>query len=184
METGPLFFALAIPAILFAGISKGGFGSNAAFAAAPFLALILEPAQALGIMMPLLMLMDVSALPAYWRKWDRAASRLLIAGGIPGVLAGAALFRVAEPDLIRLAIGAISIGFVIFQVARRRGWIRAERLPSGPLAGVLVVEQAVAAGQVQQLAADLLQLCGDRLGHAGYLREEWAKNRLRDKLRA
>ena len=59
MELDTTFFALAVPAVLFAGISKGGFGSGAAFAATPILALILEPAQAVGLMLPLLMLMDI-----------------------------------------------------------------------------------------------------------------------------
>lgn len=64
------FFLFAIPAVLFAGISKGGFGSGAAFAASPFLALIIEPKFAVGVMLPLLMLMDVTSLKPYWRKWD------------------------------------------------------------------------------------------------------------------
>ena len=54
------FFALAIPAIIFAAISKSGFGSSAAFAAAPILALVLDPAMALGVVLPLLMLVDIS----------------------------------------------------------------------------------------------------------------------------
>jgi hypothetical protein len=41
------FFAIAGAAVTFAGISKGGFGSGAAFAAAAILALVVEPAMAL-----------------------------------------------------------------------------------------------------------------------------------------
>ena len=41
----PTFFAIAGPAVMFAGISKGGFGSGAAFAAASLLALVVEPAR-------------------------------------------------------------------------------------------------------------------------------------------
>jgi len=56
------FFAIAVPAVIFAGISKGGFGSGAAFASASILALVVPPGQALGIMLPLLMLIDVVTL--------------------------------------------------------------------------------------------------------------------------
>jgi len=63
------FFAIAIPAVLFAGISKGGFGSAAAFAASPFLALILEPSQAVAIMLSLLIIMDFQAARFYWQQW-------------------------------------------------------------------------------------------------------------------
>jgi uncharacterized membrane protein YfcA len=56
------FFAIAIPAVLFAGVSKGGFGAGASFAATPILALVLPPEMALGILLPLLMLADVTTL--------------------------------------------------------------------------------------------------------------------------
>ncbi len=119
------FFLIAGPAVLFAGISKGGFGSGAAFASASVLALVVEPGLALGVMLPLLMLIDVSTLRPYWRKWDSQAAVLLIAGAVPGVALGAALYKVADADVFRVLIGAISVGFVLWQFAVRRGWVRA-----------------------------------------------------------
>ena len=59
LELDLSFFMIAAPAVVFAGISKGGFGSGAAFVAASILALTLPPGLALGVMLPLLMLMDV-----------------------------------------------------------------------------------------------------------------------------
>jgi len=50
MQLDLTFFALAVPAVIFAGVLKGGFGSGAAFAATPLLALILEPGAAIGLM--------------------------------------------------------------------------------------------------------------------------------------
>ena len=120
------FFLFEIPAVIFAGTSKGGFGSGAAFAATPLLALIIEPAAAVGLMLPLLMLMDVGALKPYWRKWDIEVSRVLLIGAVPGIALGAALFGLADPDLFRILIGAVAIGFVLFQGARRLGWLRLE----------------------------------------------------------
>ncbi|MDU9005841.1 sulfite exporter TauE/SafE family protein [Sedimentitalea todarodis] len=128
------FFALAAPAVLFAGISKGGFGSGAAFASASILALILEPGQALAIMLPLLMLIDLTALKSYWGKWNWSDARVLILGGLPGVALGALLFRSADADVLRFLIGAISIGFVVWRFARRNGLIRvSSRKASTPL---------------------------------------------------
>ncbi|SEW02009.1 hypothetical protein SAMN05444851_0911 [Aliiroseovarius sediminilitoris] len=117
------FFAFAIPAVIFAGISKGGFGSGAAFAATPLLALILEPGAAIGLMLPLLMLMDVTALKPYWRKWDTPSAKALVLGAVPGVAVGALLYSIADPDIFRLLIGLIAVGFVAFQAARARGLI-------------------------------------------------------------
>ena len=113
----PLFYAVAVPAVLFAGISKGGFGSGAAFAATPILALIVDPGVALGVMLPLLMLMDLASLRPYWRKWSWPDARLLLIGGVPGVVLGAALWRVAPDDLIRLLIAVVSLAFVAWQVS-------------------------------------------------------------------
>ena len=131
------FFAVAIPAVIFAGVSKGGFGSGAAFAATPILALILPPELAVGIMLPLLMVMDVAALKAYWGKWSASAVRVLVLGGLPGVLLGALFWNSANPDLLRLLIGVLAVGFVAFQLARGHGWIRASARPAGTVAGLI-----------------------------------------------
>ena len=124
MLSDPSFYLLAIPAVLFAGVSKAGFGSGAAFAAAAILALAVDPGVALGLMLPLLMLVDAATLGPYWRQWSWPDARLLILGALPGTALGAALWRVADDDLIRLLIGIVSLAFVAWQVARGRGWIR------------------------------------------------------------
>lgn len=116
--TGPVF-AVTIPAVIFAGISKGGFGSGVAFASASVLALVLDPGIALGIMLPMLMLIDVSSLPAYWRKWSWPAARVLLLGGIPGTIVGALFYAWANPDAIRLIIGLVAVAFVAWQGARK-----------------------------------------------------------------
>lgn len=40
MITDPLFYLLAVPAALIAGISKGGFGSGLALIAVPMMSLV------------------------------------------------------------------------------------------------------------------------------------------------
>jgi uncharacterized protein len=141
MELDAQFFMVAIPAVLFAGISKGGFGSGAAFAASSILALALEPAQALGIMLPLLMVMDAATLRPYWNKWSAPDAWLLVLGALPGVALGAWLYTIADADVFRLLIGGISIAFVLWQLALKLGLIRAARaeLPlwAGALAGAV-----------------------------------------------
>lgn len=124
--------------MLFAGISKGGFGSGAAFAAASILALVIEPGLALGVMLPLLMLIDASALRPYWRKWSGIDVKLLLIGGLPGIAVGAALYQVASPDLFRLLIGGVAVGFVVWHLALASGLIRLARTRMPDLAGVLI----------------------------------------------
>lgn len=135
------FFAVAAPAVLFAGISKGGFGSGAAFASAAILALILAPGQALAIMLPLLMLIDATTLGPFWKKWSWPDSRVLILGALPGVALGALLYRSADADVLRLLIGGIALAFVVWQLAQRNGLVPmpAARLPApaGLVAGLV-----------------------------------------------
>ncbi|MDE3123274.1 MAG: sulfite exporter TauE/SafE family protein [Paracoccaceae bacterium] len=131
------FFAVAIPAVLFAGVSKGGFAGGGAFAATPILALVIAPGHAVGLMLPLLMMMDVATLRPYWGKWDRTAARLLLIGAVPGIALGAAIYRLTNPNVFKLLIGAISIGFVAFQMARQTGLLRIEGKGGGTRAGLI-----------------------------------------------
>jgi uncharacterized protein len=139
LELNFVFFSLAVPAILFAGFSKGGFGGGAAFASTSILALMLQPEQALALMLPMLMMMDVAALGAYWKKWSWYDAKMMLLGCVPGVALGVWLFHVADADVLRLMIGIMSIAFVMWQLAKATGIIRpfANRLPGwvGVLSG-------------------------------------------------
>jgi uncharacterized membrane protein YfcA len=130
-------FAVAIPAVIFAGISKGGFGSGVAFASASILAIALTPTLALGLMLPLLMLIDVASLPAYWRKWDWAAARVLLIGAVPGTILGALFFAWMDPDAIRLLIGLVALLFVGWQLAQSAGLLRLGGTRLGPEVGMI-----------------------------------------------
>ncbi len=120
LELNWFFFAIAGPAVIFAGISKGGFGSGASFAAAVFLALVIDPSLALGVMLPLLMLIDLATLRPYWKQWLGRPALLLILGSIPGAALGAYLFAWTNEDMLRVLIGAIALGFVVWQFLQRR----------------------------------------------------------------
>lgn len=120
MSDSITFWILAPLAVVFAGISKGGFGSGAAFASSAVLAIIVPPSQALGLMLPLLMLVDLVTLRPYWKQWSVPDACVLVIGGVPGVVAGVALFKVASDDGLRLLMGAVSLGFVAWQLWPRK----------------------------------------------------------------
>lgn len=124
-------------AAIFAGISKGGFGSGAAFASASVLALVLPPAQALGIMLPLLMLIDVATLKPYWQRWSWRETKLLLWGGIPGTALGAYLYTLVDADFFRLLIGGISLAFVAWQIGTGTGLIKTAQKPLSGWIGLL-----------------------------------------------
>lgn len=137
MEMNLAFFAAAIPAVLISAVSKGGFGGGAGFVSAPLLALAMPPAQAVGLLLPLLMLMDLVSLPPYWRKWDVRHSALLMVGGTFGTLLGWWVFGSISPDGVRLFIGLTAVGFVLFQAARSSGWLAPPTTDPGTPKGLL-----------------------------------------------
>lgn len=134
----PLFLAVAVPAVLLAGVSKGGFGAGAGLAATPLLVLAVPPEVAVGMMLPLLMVMDVTGLRAWWGRWSWVDARAMMAGAVPGIGLGAVFFAVTPTDAVRLLIGLIALGFVGWQVAGARGWLvrPAVRPPSGRRAAI------------------------------------------------
>lgn len=130
------FFLLAIPAVLFAGISKGGFGSGASFAAGAILVIFYPPSVSLGLLLPLLMLIDVASLRPYWGRWSWRDCRGVIFAALPGVALGALLLSRAPADAIRLLIGVISILFVIWQFGKDHSWFAMPQQRLAPWVGV------------------------------------------------
>lgn len=137
MALGFGFFLIAAPAVVFAGMSKGGFGSGAAFASGAILATLIDPGMAIGIMLPLLMLMDVTSLKPYWKKWAIKESWLLIIGAMPGVLLGALIYTRVNADVFRFIIGIIALLFVGWQFGQARGLIKPARKALPDWAGLL-----------------------------------------------
>jgi uncharacterized membrane protein YfcA len=115
MITDPVFYLLAVPAVIITGLSKGGFGGALGGAAVPLMAVAISPTQAAAIMLPILCLADLFGLRLYFRKWNTALLKTLIPGALTGVALGALTFGLLNEDAIRLLIGAISVAFVLMK---------------------------------------------------------------------
>jgi uncharacterized membrane protein YfcA len=124
----PVFYAAAAFAVLALGLGKGGF-SGVGLAATPLLALVVPPVQAVAIVLPLLLLQDVVSVWAYRKDWDAWNLKVMLPGSVVGVAAGWAFAAFVTDSQLRLALGAISLIFVLNawfgpkdQPARRPGW--------------------------------------------------------------
>lgn len=147
-----LFFAVAIPAAIMTGMSKGGFGGSLGFAATPLVALVVDPVLALGLMLPLFMIMDVAAMRIYWRKWHGPSVRALLLGGVPGVALGVGLYAVTDARVLGFLLGFMAVAFVLFQAARGAGWVQVQPAPFSAKRGT---------------AAGLMSGFGSFVSHAG-----------------
>ena len=120
----PWFYAVAIPAVLIAGVSKVGFGGALGGLSVPLMSLIISPVQAAGIMLPILCLMDLFGVRAYQGRWDRNNMRLLLPGALAGILLGTLCFDLLNEQAIRVIVGVIAIGFAVttwLELAPQRG---------------------------------------------------------------
>ena len=107
-----VFYLAAVPAILVVGISKGGFGGGLALVGVPVLSLVIPPAQAAAIMLPILICMDAVGVGAYRRQYDPGALRVMVPGAVAGIAIGGLLFGVLDASAMRLTIGTIALLFV------------------------------------------------------------------------
>jgi uncharacterized protein len=113
MVTDPWFYATAIVAVLIVGVAKGGLAGGIGIVGVPLLALTIGPIRAAAIMLPILMLMDVFALRAWWGRWDNANLRTMIPGAVLGTLIGYATFQLLSADAMRVLVGVIALGYAL-----------------------------------------------------------------------
>lgn len=111
MITDPLFYAAAVPAVLLAAISKGGFGGGLAMLGVPLLSLTIPAPQAAAIMLPILCLMDAVGVWAYRKTWHRRNFWIMAAGAFVGIAVGTATFRWFGDASIRVLVGCIAVLF-------------------------------------------------------------------------
>ena len=120
------------------GLAKGGFGGLGALLT-PILALVLPVAQAVGVLLPMLMVGDVFAVYMYWKEWDFDLVKRMLPAGIIGAIAGTALLSWLPPDGLRIVLGIFVLVLVAYKfVSDRIQAVRYESKPwHAPAAGLL-----------------------------------------------
>lgn len=111
MLTDPAFYAVSVPAVLLYGVAKGGFGGAVAILAVPLMALLMSPAQAAAILLPILVVMDMVAVYSFRGHYDRLALKLLLPGALLGIGLGYLLVDAMNESLMRLLVGAVALLF-------------------------------------------------------------------------
>ncbi|MGH8798597.1 MAG: sulfite exporter TauE/SafE family protein [Casimicrobiaceae bacterium] len=123
------FYAAATFGILLTGIFKGGLGGGPGGIAVALMSMFVAPADAAGIVLPILCAMDIFGLLAYRGRWSRHHVRVLIPGALVGIALGSLAFGVVPVEWVRLLIGLIAVTFALnrwFDIAQRLG-ARADR---------------------------------------------------------
>jgi uncharacterized membrane protein YfcA len=111
--TDPLFYALAVPAVILLGLSKSGFLAGFGSLATPLLALAVPVPQAAAIMLPLLLVMDLLGVRALWLSRDRGLIRLLVPAGLLGSLIGMLTFGMLSTKMVSGIVGGLTLMFLL-----------------------------------------------------------------------
>ena len=115
------FYALAIPAVLMLGLSKGGFAGIGALSL-PMLSFVISPVQAAAILLPILIVQDVVGVWAFRRTVDWRLLGWMMPGAILGIVLGYLFAARLSESAVLGAVGMISLLFGLYRLwADRNG---------------------------------------------------------------
>jgi len=127
--TEPLFYAVAVPAVILLGLAKGGF-SGLGIASTPLLALYLPPLEAAALILPLLIIQDMISVYVYRRDWDAWNLKVMLPGALAGMALAWLLASHLSDALVRIIIGTIGLAFVA------NTWLRGSRIDPRPATAI------------------------------------------------
>ncbi|MGE0500936.1 MAG: sulfite exporter TauE/SafE family protein [Rhizobiaceae bacterium] len=108
----PWFLAVAIPAVILVGLSKGGLGGAMGFIGVPLMALVISPVQAAAILLPILILADMVSLWTWRGNYDRGLLVSMLPACVVGICIGWMTAAMVTADMVRFIVGAVAITFV------------------------------------------------------------------------
>ena len=117
------FYLFASFGVIVFGLSKGGVPGPITMLAVPVMSFVMNPLQAAGILLPLLIIMDFSAIYLYWNKWINKILKIIIPASIVGILFGTFTFKYINEDQIRIMVGIIAIIFVFVSFIQKNNFL-------------------------------------------------------------
>lgn len=131
--TDPAFYAVAVPAVVLVGLSKGGLGGAMALIGVPLMSLVMPPAQAAAILLPVLLVMDAISLWAWRSHFDKRTLMLMLPGGCVGIFIGWLTATLVTEGAVRLLVGVVALVFVVRYITSNAAK-RVEKRPHRPVA--------------------------------------------------
>lgn len=114
MLVDPWFYAIAVPAVILLGLSKGGFAGVGSISM-PLIALVIPPVQAAAVVLPILIVQDVVGVWAFRRTVDWRILAVLMPGTVIGVALG---YLFATQVSVKGVLGMVGGLSVLFGVHR------------------------------------------------------------------
>jgi uncharacterized membrane protein YfcA len=118
MQMDALGWFVTAVAILLTGISKAGLGGALGGLAVPFMSMWISPRDAVAVVLPILVVMDMVGIRVWRGKAQRGELRHLIPAALLGIALGTLLFGVLSDRMVKLALGVIAIVFAADRLLR------------------------------------------------------------------
>ena len=100
-------------AVLITGISKSGFAGAIGGVTVPLMSLVVSPAFAAALLLPILIIADVLSLRQWWGQHSRAHLMLLLPAAVVGIVVGYISFGWLDENGLRLLLGIITLLFAL-----------------------------------------------------------------------
>lgn len=120
MAVTPAVVAVVATAALLIGVSKGGLGGGLGPLITLLVAVVVPADTAIGLLLPLLMVGDVTALVAHRGRWRRDLLVRLLPGAVVGVAAASVFLREVTADVLRVVLVLVVLATVTYKLVEGR----------------------------------------------------------------
>lgn len=120
MLADPVTLVILIAAVILLGMAKGGLAGVGALAT-PLAALVLPPATAAALLLPILIVQDVISVWSFRKTWDGWIIAWMLPGAAVGILAGYIYADGVDEARLMAALGAITLAFGLYRLWIERG---------------------------------------------------------------
>ena len=118
MDIDALGWLVTAIAVLLTGISKAGLGGALGGLAVPFMSMWMSPRDAVAVMLPILIVMDMVGIRVWRGKADWGDLCQLIPAALVGITLGTLVFGVLSDAMVKLVLGLIALVFTLDRVLR------------------------------------------------------------------
>lgn len=120
LELSPMVLVVLAAAAFLIGLAKGGFAGGLGPFVTVLVSAVIPARQAIGVLLPMLMVGDVLAFWVHRRDWSRPAVTAMLPAGVLGVVFASVFLGAASDRLVELVLAVLSIAFVAYRLLRPR----------------------------------------------------------------
>jgi hypothetical protein len=99
--------------VVLSGISKAAFAGGLGLLAMPLMLTVFDPHTALGVLLPILLMLDGFTLRKYWQRWSLPILLQLLPAAIVGIVVAALLLGALSTTQLQWLIGVGSVLFAL-----------------------------------------------------------------------